>query len=195
MTAVARKTLTVRLSQTRQDFDEVRRFLRRNASYNVKEQLADAYDAPDRFTAERAIAKLIQAIPPELGRAFSEMTTAYGNWKTPILNYFEERATNGYTEAQNSLIREMDQMGRGYSFEVMRARMLYDRTARKKSTATRSRLKRLIAPDDACAFMGFDFADPFANDDDEIVEYGPSIETLLEMLRHERDPVEHFTET
>ena len=53
-------------------------------------------------------------MPRAIDQAFNEMTTAYANWRTPILNYFEEPATNAYTESVNSLIRELDRVGRGY---------------------------------------------------------------------------------
>ncbi len=34
--------------------------------------------------------------------------------------------TNAYTEALNGLIKVTNRVGRGYSFEVIRAKMLYD---------------------------------------------------------------------
>ena len=54
-----------------------------------------------------------------------ELTTAWKNWNAEILNYFEHRVTNAYTESLNSLIRVMNRMGRGYSFEALRAKMLF----------------------------------------------------------------------
>lgn len=37
--------------------------------------------------------------------------------------YFDHRITNTYTETLNSLIRVMNRLGRGYSFEALRAKM------------------------------------------------------------------------
>ena len=102
---------------------------------------------------ERAIERCLQQIPLELDPYFSELTTAVSNWKDRICNYFIDPATNAYTESVNSVIRELDRVGRDYSFETMRALMLFDETIRsKKRTSTRKR--RPAIPDDAYSFTG-----------------------------------------
>ena len=58
---------------------------------------------------------------PELGEA----------WQPYILNYFGHRITNAFTESLNSVIRVMNRMGRSYSFEALRAKMLFSRGAHK----------------------------------------------------------------
>ena len=63
---------------------------------------------------------------------FDELTTAVGNWHDPIFNYFDFQITNGYTEAMNGLIKIANRIGRGYSFEAIRAKMLF-RNGHKKS--------------------------------------------------------------
>ncbi len=47
------------------------------------------------------------------------------NWETEVFAYFDHRITNAYTESLNSLIRVMNRLGRGYSFEALRAKMLF----------------------------------------------------------------------
>ena len=47
------------------------------------------------------------------------------NWETEIFAHFTHGATNAYVEALNSVIRVVNRMGRGYSFDVLRARMLF----------------------------------------------------------------------
>ncbi len=42
-----------------------------------------------------------------------------------ILNYFQHPVTNAYTESLNNLIRVMNRLGRGYSFEALRAKILF----------------------------------------------------------------------
>jgi transposase len=49
-----------------------------------------------------------------------------------ILAYFKHPVTNAYTESLNSLIRVMDRMGRGYSFEALRAKILFTEGAHFK---------------------------------------------------------------
>ncbi len=160
------------------------RFRDLRRAYRIKELFSSSYDAANKREAAEAFDRCIQHIPPELASAFNELTTAYNNWKPQILNYFDYRITNGYTECANGLIRLLQRNGRGYSFEVMRARMLYDKEARSRRTSIKrhERFDPNVAhfltalPDDAC--------DRAPNG----LEYGPSIEALVEIFeREERD--------
>lgn len=45
--------------------------------------------------------------------------------KREIFAYFDHRITNAYTESLNSLIRVTNRLGRGYSFEALRAKILF----------------------------------------------------------------------
>jgi hypothetical protein len=56
---------------------------------------------------------------------FKELITAVENWKPEILNYFGTGATNAYTEAANGLAKIANRNGRGYSFEAIRAKIIY----------------------------------------------------------------------
>jgi transposase len=46
------------------------------------------------------------------------------NWRHEIFNYFDQRLTNAATESLNGLAKIMNRLGRGYSFDVLRARLL-----------------------------------------------------------------------
>lgn len=50
---------------------------------------------------------------------------AFTNWQPCILNYFEYPVTSACTESLHSLIRVMNRLERGYSFEALRARILF----------------------------------------------------------------------
>lgn len=65
------------------------------------------------------------SIPTDLAGQFKDITTAVENWKGPIFNYFDTRVTNAYTEALNGVMKVVNRNGRGYSFEAIRAKMLY----------------------------------------------------------------------
>ncbi|MFD0677029.1 MULTISPECIES: transposase [unclassified Paenibacillus] len=39
------------------------------------------------------------------------------NWEEEVFAYFDHRITNAYTESLNGLIRVINRLGRGYSFE------------------------------------------------------------------------------
>jgi transposase len=58
------------------------------------------------------------------------------NWYDEVFAYFEQPITNAYTEAVNGVAKAMNRMGRGYSFDVIRARMLYEPKARKDGLRT-----------------------------------------------------------
>jgi hypothetical protein len=64
-------------------------------------------------------------LAPEIKEAFHPLTRAVNNWLSEIMTYFDHQVTNAYTESLNNLIRFVDRQGRGYSFEALRAKVLY----------------------------------------------------------------------
>ena len=166
-------------------------------AYTVKERFSDAFEERTRQAGERAIDKSIQMIPASLDTYFGKLVTAVGNWKPQILNFFERRVTNRYTESVNGLIREIDRNGRGYSFPVIRARMLFDETKRVKKTSTQGRVPafggRSMFDDHEpgldpgiVGFMVPRFDVDVARTE-TMIDYGPSIEALTGELRREND--------
>jgi hypothetical protein len=59
-----------------------------------------------------------------------------------ILNGFDYPVTNAYTESINRYAKDVQCMGRGYSFDVVRAKMLYNVEANKPTTSTIRMKKR-----------------------------------------------------
>lgn len=57
-------------------------------------------------------------IHPDILWAFKDLLRASHNWQNEIFNYYEHVVTNAYTESVNRLARDINRMGRGYSFEV-----------------------------------------------------------------------------
>ena len=56
------------------------------------------------------------------------------NWKKEIFAFFDfegENRTNAQTESFNSLIKEKERNGRGLSYEVMRAKMIFRRKGKR----------------------------------------------------------------
>ncbi|MEI0738698.1 transposase [Paenibacillus sp. JTLBN-2024] len=64
-------------------------------------------------------------IPIEIEPAFNALTKAMNNWEREIFAYFDHRITNAYTESLNSFIRVTNRLGRGYSLEALRAKILF----------------------------------------------------------------------
>lgn len=95
------------------------------AAYGLKESFFDIWDAADKQTAWAKYEAWKSSIPTDLAGQFKDITTAVENWKGPIFNYFDTRVTNAYTEVMNGLIRVIDRTGRGYSFDAIRAKILF----------------------------------------------------------------------
>jgi hypothetical protein len=66
---------------------------------------------------------------PRLRADFRKLLTAARNWRTEILAYFDHPVTNAYTEALNGVAKVINRQGRGYTFEVLRARVLFGKGA------------------------------------------------------------------
>lgn len=54
------------------------------------------------------------------------------NWREEFFAYWDCPVTNAYTESLNRLIGDADRIGRGYSFDVLRTRMLLAKGALKE---------------------------------------------------------------
>src|SRR5690625_3500384 len=64
--------------------------------------------------------------------AYKDLVRAVDNWHVEIFNYFDKRLTNAYTESINSIIRQVERMGRCYSFDALRAKILFNEKLHKK---------------------------------------------------------------
>lgn len=117
-------------------------------AYELKESFYEVWNAPDRKTAMEVYGDWLKRIPAELALAFKELTSAMTNWQREIFAYFDHPVTNAYTEALNGLIQVIwntqhgsgilrsdteeltenfsPRLSRKYSFEVIRAKILYD---------------------------------------------------------------------
>ncbi len=100
-------------------------------AYRLKEEFFGIYDSESPDEAQAKFLQWERSLTPEIADAFSDITRAWGNWTWPILAYFEHPVTNAYTESLNSLIRVMNRLGRGYSFEALRAKILFSEGAHK----------------------------------------------------------------
>jgi transposase len=89
--------------------------------------------------AQEAYDKWEVDLPDDVRPAFNDLTTAMRNWRTEIFTYFDTRVTNAYTESFNSLAKMVNRLGRGYSFEVLRAKLLLTRSCHKLERATCAR--------------------------------------------------------
>lgn len=96
------------------------------AAHRLKEAFFDIYDLP-RKQAIAAYDAFPATVPDDLRADFKVLLTMMRNWRTEILAYFSHPITNAYTEALNGVAKTINRTGRGYSFEVLRARLLFGR--------------------------------------------------------------------
>ncbi len=102
-------------------------------AYKLKEDFYDLWNIPQKSDAKVAYNAWRDSIKgTELLTAFQPLLTAMHNWETPIFAYWDHRATNALTEALNGVTKLMQRQGRGYSFEAIRAKMLYSPTLQKQ---------------------------------------------------------------
>lgn len=141
-------------------------------AYELKEGFYNIWNCTTKKEAEEAFKIWIKQIPMELVDYFVPIVTTVENWYKPIFNYFTARYTNATTEALNGLIKIMNRDGRGYSFDVLRAKMLLS-NGMQKIHKTR-KFSRIY--DDR---MMKDL--PFERD----INYGVSIQKLVQFLELE----------
>jgi transposase len=94
-------------------------------AYGLKEDFLNIWNCLDKSDADQRFDGWTRKIPHYLLDDFKALLTALNNWRKEILNYFDYRITNAFTESVNNIIKHMQRVGRGYTFEVTRAKMIY----------------------------------------------------------------------
>lgn len=130
-------------------------------AYDFKEAFYRIYDDPNKASAMRAFEAWENSLPVEL-EGFRSLAKTVHNHYEDIFAYWDSpsRITNAYTEGLNGLTKVANRMGRGYSYEIIRAKMLYAKYARKVGSGVRVADKSGVS---------------------KTVEYGPHIPTLVEI--------------
>ncbi len=147
--------------------------------HQAKERFYDIYEALSRSDAEKRYKEWDAGLDPEIRPTFGPLLTASQNWEGPILAYFDHRVPNACTESANHLIRAVQRMGRGYSFDVLRARILFVRHgAHRMKPFRKPRLLEnpTLADDD----IGYGL--PSRETEMEEISQGVDLSTLLELI-------------
>ena len=117
--------------------------------HRLKEVFFRLYDCASRTEAQTFVQTWEQSLGVDHRTSFAELLTAWRNWENEILAYFDHPITNAYTESLNNLIRATDRLGRGYSFEALRAKMLWAEgvaKTRRAPLARQSPLREQLPP-------------------------------------------------
>lgn len=162
-------------------------------AYDAKEAFYCLFDQGlDSKAAEQALMDWQRGLSPQIAHYFEALTTALSNWMPEILNgfVFDYEITNAYTESINRYAKDVQRMGRGYSFDVVRAKMLYNSEANKPTTSTIRKKKRKPIEEAPVFYLMLDNLAGSASQKQkykiEIIEekryYGAHIPTLCELL-------------
>ena len=103
-------------------------------AYSIKENFRCLYYCDNKEDALKAYEDWKDSFPPEL-KTMQPIIKTVENWKKEIFNYFDFRYTNAITESLNNLIKHLERAGRGYSFEVLRAKVLFGQASVKPKYA------------------------------------------------------------
>ena len=141
--------------------------------HQAKERFYDIYEAPSRIEAFRRYKEWDAGLDPEIRPTFDPLLTAFHNWEDSILAYFDHRVTNACTESANNLIRAVQRMGRGYSFDVLRARILLNRHGAHK-------MKPFRRPKEKKFELGYGL--PSIEIEPEELSLGVDTTTLLDLI-------------
>ena len=100
-------------------------------AYGLKESFFEIYDHGVRSEALKAFEFWEASIPsdPEY-KDFRKLAKTFRRNMDAILNFWDSgNLTNAFTECENNLIRAVDRAGRGYNFDTLRGRVLFNKRA------------------------------------------------------------------
>lgn len=131
-------------------------------AYDFKEMFYRIYDDPKVESAQRAFEAWESSLPDHGLDGFRTVAKMVHNHYDDIFAYWNSpsQITNAYTECLNGLSKLSNRMGRGYSYEIIRAKVLYAKYARKVGSSVR-----------VAGVAG----------GQQTVEYGPHIPALVEI--------------
>ena len=145
----------------------------------IKEKFREIYlFSKNRSEAEQAFEEwkaTINDYPEYL--AFADTVE---NWRTEIFNYFDFRFTNAVTESLNKVSKEISAQGRGYNFNVLRAKLLYRNEAAKPAKFAYHEPQRPST--EVMQDMTFGFMSPFFKKKSVEVGAGTDIDILSEQI-------------
>lgn len=133
-----------------------KRYPELGTAYELKESLFELWDSDiNKQPAKVQYKEWVDKIPENIKYAFEPLLTAVENWNNEVFAYFDHRTTNAYIEALNSLKRIIDRIRRGYSFDALRAKILYSNGAHKEEKPKYSRSNFIFGDMDSVSFSQF----------------------------------------
>ncbi len=156
------------------------------AAYRAKEDFFAIYDAVETQEAVDLFRQWKAGLDEEIKDAFYPLTRAVNNWMPEIMAYFEHPVTNAYTESLNNLIRVMNRLGRGYSFEALRAKILFTEGVAKTKKPKFQRPAREESSSTYNGFTSFSKMGPSTISEERELNFGADISTLVRLIEEGR---------
>jgi transposase len=157
------------------------------AAYRAKEEFFGIYDAMTVKEAMHRFKAWETSLVPEIKDAFHPLTRAVNNWMPEIMAYFDHPVTNAYTESLNNLIRVMNRLGRGYSFEALRAKILFTEGVCK---VRKPKFQTPVRQEEKMEYFhmstGFSRLTASTREPEQEINYGADISTLVRMIEEGR---------
>lgn len=101
-----------------------------STAYTLKEGLRNLYFCDTAYEAEKLFESWCRELPDDL-EEFQKIKRMVNNWHDEIFNYFRYRYTNGICESLNNIIKSIERIGRGYTYDVLRAKVMFTTSATK----------------------------------------------------------------
>lgn len=129
-------------------------------AYAAKEGFYQVYDELTEAAAKDTYAIWLDGLTDGMRASFKPLIGAVERWEEEVFAYFRHpKLTNAYTEALNGLVKIANRNGRGYSFDVLRAKMVlqYWLAAKNEGYPPGSTF-RINPGDEYPAYVGMDMA-------------------------------------
>lgn len=88
-------------------------------AYKLKEAFFEIWDCQNQHQAQEAYSVWLRQVIPEMKAYFDPLIKAIADWHDNIYAYFDHPIIKAYTNSLNNLLRVVNRMGRGYSFEAL----------------------------------------------------------------------------
>ena len=122
MLSVAQKAKHDLLASPAENDQGLRRI---TTAYDKCEDLAEIYEAKNRRLAETKARQWLHSMPAELASDFEPLQEALRTWWDPILDWHIAEVTETELDSLRGLLDGINARGRGYSFEILRAKLLF----------------------------------------------------------------------
>ena len=152
-------------------------------AHDLKESFYEIYDQDTRADAMLAFKDWEKSVPAKMPMFKSLAKTVHNHYED-IFAYWDAptRITNAYTEGANGITKVANRTGRGYSYEVIRAKVLYHKLAREIGSVRRLIIQEEPSPSAGSGFLMAKWLPSGLQSTSETVqvtEYGPYISTLV----------------